>query len=118
MTTIFDVAEWFILMCDDIEYQLDISKLQALCYYAKARYKKLNNKDLFKENFKVTLKGVKNIKIFEKYKFYNYYLQHLDDNINFKLKRDEIEILEDIWEGYGKYTGKYLEKLIIKEYFS
>lgn len=112
MVRIFDVANWFILRGADEENAITPLKIQKLCYYAKAWHKVWDDEELFKENFEAWVHGPANPELFRKYKSQGYNLLKPECDIKEDtFKKNEIETLEGIWECYGKYTGKYLEKL-------
>jgi uncharacterized phage-associated protein len=115
--TIFNVADFFL---NRVETEQGSSithlKLQKICYYAQAWYLALENKKLFENRFEAWVHGPVNPELFQKYKDWSWQnikvITAFDDSI---FNRDEINHLEEVWEIYGKYDGKFLEEVTHQE---
>lgn len=115
--TIFNVADFFL---NRVETEQGSSithlKLQKLCYYAQAWYLALEDDKLFNENFEAWVHGPVNPNLFQRYRDYQWQnIQPVSDFDNSVFTQDQLEHLEEIWDIYGKYDGKYLEDLTHEE---
>lgn len=118
MVSIFDVANFFLLRAqEDGENTITPLKLQKLCYYAKAWSLTWDDNPLFKEEFEAWAHGPANYELFNKYREYGYNpITLLDDDFRKDIfTHDEIETLDNVWDAYGIYSGKYLENLTHNE---
>lgn len=110
MTTIFDVANYFISRSDD-ENPMTPLKLQKLCYYAQAWSLVWDNENLFEEDFEAWVHGPANHMLYRKYKEISF-IKHIDPDYNDNIfNEDSLETLDVVWNTYGDYSGKYLEQL-------
>jgi uncharacterized phage-associated protein len=114
---IMDVAKYFLSKVNEEEEVLITHlKLQKLTYYAQAWYLALEGKPLFKGKFQAWAHGPVNPELFQEYRSFGYhpipYPEDFDpDNYPEEIK----EFLDQIWEAYGRYDAKYLERLTHKE---
>ena len=109
MTTIFDVANWFLT-----KESMSHKKLQKLCYYAQAWFFVLHDDDpIFNGSFEAWVHGPVNRRLWEKFKDYGYadIPQDALSGIAKKFESKDNELLESVWETYGEYTGFQLESL-------
>ena len=113
---IFDVANFFLKIVDrDSGSTITPLKLQKILYYAQGYYLANYDKPLFKEDFQAWAHGPANEGIYDKYKSCKYNtipmpkedLPLMDDELN--------DFLNDIWQTFGIYDGKYLEEQTHKE---
>lgn len=115
--TIYDVANYFL---SKVDYGSGSSitplKLQKLVYYAQAWYFVFYDKPLFNEHFEAWAHGPANPELFKAYKKYGWRSIDPIEDFNLEMFSDEqIEHLDEVWETYGRYDGKYLENLIHQE---
>ncbi len=110
--TIFDVANFFLKIVErDAGSTITPLKLQKILYYAQGYHLAMFDCELFSEDFEAWAHGPANIDIYNEYKEYGYAaidkpkgeVPTLDDAL--------IDFLYDIWNTYGIFDGKYLEKL-------
>lgn len=113
---IFDVANFFLKIVDrDSGSTITPLKLQKILYYAQGYYLANYDKPLFQEDFQAWTHGPANEGIYDKYKSCKYNtipmpkedLPLMDDELN--------DFLNDIWQTFGIYDGKYLEEQTHKE---
>ena len=105
MTTIFDVADWFLS-----KEPMTHKKLQKLCYYYKAWGLALYDRDLLPgSDFQAWVHGPVNPALYAKYKDYgwNDIPQTNDNSELFDAK--ELDLLESVWLTYGGMTANALE---------
>ncbi|MBA1335914.1 MAG: hypothetical protein HPY66_1732 [Firmicutes bacterium] len=119
MASVFDVAKYF-LSCVDAAAGSSIThlKLQKLCYYAQAWNMVFNNEPLFDERFEAWVHGPACPDLWNKYKDNGWRNIEPIDEENSDLSvftRPQIEALDEVWETYGQYDGKYLEDLTHQE---
>lgn len=114
--TIFDVANYFLKIVDrDTGSAITPLKLQKILYYAQGYYLAMYDKPLFEEDFQAWAHGPANEEIYDKYKQYGF------DSIpapteNILIKDDTIlDFLNDVWQTFGIYDGKFLEEQTHKE---
>lgn len=115
--TIFDVANFFLNRVEtDQGSSITHLKLQKLCYYAQAWFLALEDKKLFNEHFEAWVHGPVNPELFNKYRDNSWQnirpMESFDSSV---FLADELDHLEEIWDIYGKYDGKYLEDLTHQE---
>ena len=115
--SIFDVANYFL---SKVDYSSGSSitplKLQKLVYYAQAWHMVFYDKPLFEEHFEAWAHGPANPSLFQLYKPYGWHSIDPLDRIDFSMFTDEqIKHLDEVWETYGRYDGKYLENLTHQE---
>ena len=88
-------------------------KLQKLLYYSQAWSLVLNNKKIIDDKFQAWIHGAAIPSLYRRYKEFGY--SQIDEDFDEKefdiLTEEEIELLDDVWEVYGKYDPDYLEEL-------
>ena len=113
---IYDVANFFLKIVDrDSGSTITPLKLQKILYYAQGYYLANYDKPLFEDDFQAWAHGPANEGIYDKYKSCKYNtipmpkedLPLMDDELN--------DFLNDIWQTFGIYDGKYLEEQTHKE---
>ncbi|KAB2335101.1 Panacea domain-containing protein [Bacillus mesophilum] len=115
--TVFNVADFFL---NRVKTELGSSithlKLQKLCYYAQAWYLALEDNKLFNERFEAWVHGPVCPDLFQKYRDHQWQslrpVTEFEDSI---FTQEQLDHLEEIWEIYGKYDGKFLEELTHQE---
>jgi len=115
--TIFDVADYFLHRVETDEgSSITNLKLQKLCYYAQAWHLALYGKPLFDEDFEAWVHGPVNVELYNKYRVHSW--ENLPPPENFdpsKFTDEQLDFLDEIWDVYGIYDGKYLERLTHQE---
>lgn len=85
-------------------------KLQKLCYYAKAWYLALYDKNLISEQFQAWVHGAVQPALYQKYKTYGYdeipQVTNTDD-----IPEEFLSFAHDVYESYGHLSGYDLECL-------
>lgn len=114
---IFKAANYFISKVDDESGEVMTHlKLQKLTYYAQAWHLAIYDKKLFNENFEAWAHGPVNPRMFHYYKAYGYNPIPFPETFDLNdYTEEEREFLDDIWNVYGKYDAKYLERLTHRE---
>lgn len=118
MYTVFDIAHWLLANGTEITNK----KLQKLVYYVYAWYIALNNESkdnitqiFFPARFEAWVHGAVEPRLYDEYKKYgsgyipkyNGYLPNFTE--------DELDILNQVLEVYGKYNGNDLESICHQE---
>ena len=84
-------------------------------YYAQGYYLAYYDKELFKEDFQAWAHGPANEEIYDKYKKYGFNsIPNQDEDIP-EIEDSICDFLNDVWQTFGIYDGKYLEELTHKE---
>lgn len=117
MATIFDVAAYFLhKLREEEDSSITPLKLQKLCYYAQAWSLVWDDEALFKENFQAWAHGPVNPELYDKYREYKWRSIEPVLDLDTSIFRDcQLETMDIIWQDYGIYDGKYLEKLTHQE---
>lgn len=116
MYCIFDVANWFIAKGD-----ISPKKLQKLVFYAYAWYLTLMNENindlnnrLFDEQAEAWIHGPVFPSLYRKYKEYG--SESIDSNVDgVDFNSDTEDLLNQIWDIYGRYNGNELESISHQE---
>lgn len=111
-----DIANWFI-----DKGGISPKKLQKLVYYAYAWYLTLMNENeyelnnrLFAERAEAWIHGPVFPSLYREYKKYG--SESIDSNVNVKnFNFDTEDLLNQIWDIYGKYNGNELESISHQE---
>jgi uncharacterized phage-associated protein len=111
------IAKYFISRNIKDKRSLSNKKLQKLLYYAQAWNLVLNNKKLFNNDIEAWIHGPAIRSIYTRYKGFgfNNIEDKIDENEFKSLSKDEIKVLNAVWDVYGKYDADYLEKLTHSE---
>ncbi|MCK6203918.1 DUF4065 domain-containing protein [Bacillus infantis] len=114
---IFNVADFFLNRVETEQGgSITHLKLQKLCYYAQAWFLALEDKKLFSDRFEAWVHGPVNPDLFQKYRDFQWQnLQSVTEFDSSVFSQEELDHLEETWEIYGKYDGKYLEDLTHQE---
>lgn len=92
-------------------------KLQKLLYYAQAWSVTLRNKAIFQDDIEAWVHGPAIPVIYQAYKDFG----HDEINVQVDSKKFDVldiqerELLDSVWQVYGKYDGNYLELLTHSE---
>jgi len=112
--TIDDVASYFRYKLGQSEgSSLTPLKLQKLSYYAQAWSLVLLGRPLFCEEFEAWAHGPVNRNLYVQYADYGWNnIEPIErDSWTDLFTADELDVLNEIWEIYGDFDAKYLEKL-------
>lgn len=115
--TVFDVANYFLRKVDiGAGSAITPLKLQKLVYYAQAWSLALDNIRLFDGVFQAWVHGPVNVELYNKYERYRWDSIEPPTDVSFDMFTDQqISLMDEVWEAYGKYDGKYLEDLTHQE---
>jgi uncharacterized phage-associated protein len=117
MASIFDVAKYFLhkLLYED-ESSITPLKLQKLCYYAQAWSLVWDNDKLFDEDFQAWAHGPANPDLYDMYRGYGSREIPIPNEIDLSVfTKEQMETMDIVWNEYGIYDGKYLERLTHQE---
>jgi len=116
-SSVFNVVNFFLNHVDN-ESGITITplKLQKLLYYAQAWSLAFNDSKLFDESICAWIHGPVIQEVYHAFKVFGYQpLEHTPPTSKvFNLK--ELEVLNMVWDVYGKYDAKYLEALTHAEH--
>lgn len=117
MTTVFDVAKWFLL-----KESMTNKKLQKLVYYAYAWAQVFLNEPenektqaLFDERIEAWVHGPVCPELYANYKKYGWSLIPRPEDVKPVFSEEVEEVLEAVWEAYGELTAYQLEELTHSE---
>lgn len=116
---IIEVAKYFIKksqeeVVKDPSRRLDALKLQKLLYYAKAWSLVLKDgHNVFPDDFQAWVHGPANLKVWHHFQGFDFSASHpeITQEKFEQITSDEKEVLDVVWNSYGKFDGKYLEML-------
>lgn len=118
LPTASTIADWFLwrVRQGDRPRRLSNLKLQKLVYYSQAWYLAITGKPLFDDPIEAWVHGPVVRSLYFDYRAYGFGPITLDVEIeNIRLSGDITEHLEDVWDVYGRYDGRYLEQLTHSE---
>ncbi|SEN52910.1 Panacea domain-containing protein [Lihuaxuella thermophila] len=116
MASILDVAEYFLSKVDlEAGENMTHLKLQKLCYYAQAWHLAIHDTPLFDEKFQAWAHGPVSPTLYKKYADYKWQPIEIPEYPEYDLSPGQMEFLDDIWNVYGIYDAKYLERLTHQE---
>lgn len=115
--TIHDVADFFLYRFQKDEgSSITHLKLQKLCFYAQAWHLAFNGQPLINDEFQAWIHGPVNVELYNDYKGQSWQCIEPIDSFNRKaFSEDQLELLEEVWNVYGQYDGRYLENLTHQE---
>lgn len=108
--SVFEIADWFLSKSD-----MTHKKLQKLCYYAQAWCYALRGYRLEDTDFQAWVHGPVSPALWERFKSFGYDVIHIDRKKNFDIDKDDVKLLDDVWDTYGDNTGNALEVLTHRE---
>lgn len=108
------VVGYFISRSNESHGKLPLTnkKLQKLLYYAQAWNLVLNGDKLYDEDIEAWIHGPVIPVVYRKYKTFG--RMPIQDNATFddsQFTQNEINVLKQVWDIYGKFDGDYLEML-------
>ncbi|NRQ54500.1 Panacea domain-containing protein [Brevibacillus sp. HD1.4A] len=116
MISVFDVAKYFLAKSvPNSERAITHLKLQKLVYYAQAWHLALRDgKPLFHEKIEAWIHGPVCPELYNEYRSYGY--SEIPPVFQEpSIPKKQREVLDDVWEAYGSFSGGYLEQLTHKE---
>ena len=108
--SVYDIANWFLN-----KGNMTHKKLQKLCYYAQAWCYALKGKRLIKSDFQAWIHGPVSPALYDRFKQFGYDTIKISGTYKCNIRKEDISLLEDIWETYGDKTGNALEALTHRE---
>ncbi|MBI2024961.1 MAG: SocA family protein [Candidatus Harrisonbacteria bacterium] len=110
------VAQYFLKRAQDEGEKITNKKLQKLVYYAQVWSLVINKERLFRESIEAWVHGPAIPSLYRRFKGFesNPITTDLSD-IDFSFSKKQSELLDDVWEVYGKYDAEYLEALTHSE---
>jgi len=116
---VFQIAAYFIKKSQDEKKEITNKKLQKLLYYAQAWSYTLRDQKMFDNVIEAWVHGPAIRVVYRKFSDYKWSdlankFSITNSNIS-KITTDEKELLDKIWEVYGKYTATDLEVLTHSE---
>lgn len=109
-----DVANWFLARAAEDERELTHLKLQKLVYYAQAWVLTLTGDPIFQEDFQAWAHGPVLPSLWKKYQGAGF-APLPKANCSHKFTSAVEDILEDVYQHYGEFTAKRLEKMTHEE---
>lgn len=108
--SIFDVANWFLH-----KKPMTQKKLQKMCYYAQAWCYALKGYRLADTDFQAWIHGPVSPVLYDRFKLFGFKPIMMKGNFKSPFKKEDEELLEDVWTTYGDETGNSLEALSHRE---
>lgn len=116
MATVFDVAEFFLSKSDDDSEQfMSNLKLQKLVYYAQGFSLALLGRRLFSEPIEAWQHGPVVPELYRKYRDCGSSAIPAAEYNRQAFRRDELSLLEEVYEVYGQYSAWKLRELTHSE---
>jgi len=108
--SVFEIANWFLS-----KEPMAHKKLQKLCYYAQAWFVALKDARLSDAVFEAWAHGPVSPVLYERFKEYGYSTIRITEGYSHAIAKEDVELLESVWQTYGDHTGNALEALSHKE---
>lgn len=117
MSSVHDVADFFINLASADQDNLTPLKLQKLCYYAQGWHLALHAKPLFAEPLEAWVHGPVVQVLYDRFKHvrHNSISPRLRKNPSPSFPKPATKVLTHVWQTYGGYSAKYLERLTHQE---
>lgn len=110
---ITDVADWFLL-----HENMSNKKIQKLCYYAEAWSLALLNQHIANNSeFEAWVHGPVNRTLYDRFKGYGWHElkitnpEIVKERLEGLFTKEQLEVLEAVWDTYGEYGADQLEAL-------
>ncbi|MBP9819165.1 SocA family protein [Candidatus Woesebacteria bacterium] len=110
---VFQIANYFIKKAQEENKELTNKKLQKLLYYSQAWSVTLRDKSIFEDNIEAWVHGPAIRSVY--HRFSDFGRENLASKVDVtsahfdEITTDDKELLNKIWEIYGKYTANDLE---------
>lgn len=108
--SVFTIANWFLR-----KEQMTHKKLQKLCYYAQAWCYAIKGYRLEDTDYQAWVHGPVSPALYERFKNFGYDTICIRGHEDLNIDAEDVELLEDVWETYGRLTGNALEALSHRE---
>lgn len=117
MKNALDVAQYFLDIVDrESGDTITHLKLQKLVYYVQAWSLVFRNDRFYDEPIQAWPHGPVVRSVWDKYKQYGFHeIPQSSEDISVEFDANELEVLEEVWNAYGDFGAKYLEKLTHSE---
>jgi uncharacterized phage-associated protein len=121
MANVFNVANYFLnKSIPGTPLAITHLKLQKLVYYAQGWNLAINRKPLFQEEIRAWEHGPVVPELYNEYRRYGYFSIPTEifsnkENGNNIFNKVELKVLDQVWDAYGEYDGKFLEELTHQE---
>jgi uncharacterized phage-associated protein len=110
------VAKYFIKKANESKKTLTNKKLQKLLYYAQVWSLVLNDNKLFSERIEAWIHGPAIPSVYREFKIFEFKPIELNTNeLFFNFSKKQKDLIDTIWDIYGKYDAEYLEALTHSE---
>lgn len=115
--SVFDVANYFLTRVEvEAGSVMTHLKLQKLCFYAQVWHTVFTGKPMFNERFEAWAHGPVSPRLWQEYKGYSYHPIPAPETFDFGIFTDaQLKTLKEVWDAYGDYDAKYLERLTHSE---
>ncbi|MGN7401919.1 Panacea domain-containing protein [Cytobacillus praedii] len=121
MSNVFNVANYFLhKSIPSTPLAITHLKLQKLVYYAQGWNLAINGKPLFQEDLRAWDHGPVVPELYNEYREFGYFTipsEKFSNKQNGKniFSRAELKVLDQVWNVYGEFDGKFLEELTHQE---
>ena len=112
MATASQVAEYFIRRGVEVDDMIGGLKLQKLLYYAQGFHLAIEGEPLFKDRIKAWRHGPVVPGVWQKYR---HVTPQPDYDLRLKFSKDQLELLDEVWNVYGCYSGWMLRNMTHEE---
>ena len=111
-TKVQEVAKYILYLADKDKEVVTNKKLQKLVYYSQAWSLVLNERRLFNEKIEAWIHGPAVRSLYTRYKRFGFEPIEQDVKLNtIDLTKKEKDLIEQVWNVYGKFDAGYLEML-------
>jgi len=111
-------ALYFIKKANENKEAITNKKLQKLLYYIQAWYLVFYDKPLFKDRIEAWVHGPAIRSVYQHFKLHGYQpieIEVSEETFENKIDKDKKELLDEVWNVYGKHDAFYLERLAHNE---
>jgi uncharacterized phage-associated protein len=121
MANVFNVAKYFLnKSIPGTPLAITHLKLQKLVYYAQGWNLAINGKSLFQEEIRAWEHGPVVPDLYTEFRRFGYFTIPTEIFINKEngksiFNKAELKVLDQVWDAYGEYDGKFLEELTHQE---
>jgi len=110
------VAKYILYLANNNKKEVTNKKLQKLVYYSQAWSLAINNKKLFNEEIEAWVHGPAIRSLYTEYKHFGF--NPIEEKIKISditLTKKEKDLINQVWNVYGKFDAGYLEMLTHSE---
>ena len=110
------ISDYFILLANKNGKKITNKKLQKLVYYTQAWSLAIRDKALFNEPIEAWIHGPSIRELYREYKRFGFNpIEKKIDEDKINLDNETKELLDEVWDVYGKFDANYLEYLTHSE---